>query len=75
MKNKILDILSYLFAVITISSLSVHLLTNKEIYGLSLFSLALFFITNYINKKTNKHFLIVSTILIICGWIEIIINL
>ena len=81
MKAKYLDIATYFFAIASMSSALIHLITEKQIYGLTYLCLAEFFLhfylLNYSNKKfKRKHFLFfLAFICTIIGVLEIILHM
>ena len=81
MQRKYLDIATYFFAVASMGSALIHLVTNKQIYGLTFLCLAEFFLHFYLLNSSNKKFkkkyflFFFAFICTIIGVLEIIVHM
>lgn len=81
MKNKYLDIATYTFAVASMGSAFIHLITDKKIYGFTFLCLSEFFLHFYLLNSSNKKFkkkyflFFLAFICTIIGVLEIIVHI
>lgn len=81
MKDKFINILVYIFAIMTFGASLIRLISGKTLYGFIPLSLSCFLLSMYLQdykrntKKTNFSILLIALLLILIGYVQIIFNL